>query len=115
MDNTLAIMISEAKRKVQQDKSLKERLKSAMKITFRHWLVTDEDSQFRAAIGAVLLSASESEKKKITTELKGLRAISAMTNGVPIDIAQLIKNQEGAEPVGLLKLWKEIKGNEKAT
>lgn len=106
---TLAIMIAEAKEKVNPTDDFENRLKSAMKATIHHWLELDETEQFRAAIGTVLLTASDEEKERIAIEMKQMKAVEAMINGVPVDFEAIKKEQESYRPIGLLGLWKKIR------
>lgn len=104
INNSILVAVTELKQSVDADKPITERLKAAMAQARQHWLVTNEDDQFRAAIGAVLLSATDDEKARIESELKALRALSAATAGVPINFAALDTQKD---PIGLLKIWKE--------
>ena len=106
-DAVLMIAVTEAKRAAEKETTLEGRLKVAMNATKDHWMVTDAEEQFRAAIGAVLLLSEGEDKDRIMLEMKQLRILGAMANGVPVDFEQ-IKPLEN--PIGLTKLWKNIKG-----
>lgn len=109
--NTILVAITETKIQLEGKENLPliERLKIAMKSMVTHWLVVDEDEQFQAAIGAVLLVSSEKEREQINNELKGLRAISSMISGVSIDLEVLEKQIGDTPKIGLQKIWREIK------
>lgn len=105
-DNLLLLVVSEAKLAVRPEDSLEDRLRAAMKASYRHWMVTDEDTQFRGAIGAVYsASEDEDEKARIEAELASLRDMNALLSGVPIDLERVSVPEH---PLGLMKMWKEV-------
>lgn len=55
----------------------------------------------RAAIAAVMLTASEEEKARINVDLRALKALAAAMSGVPVDILAALPGEGGPEPVGL--------------
>lgn len=105
----MKIAIIEIELKLDKNAPIKDRLKQAMKLSLNHWLVTNEDEQFRCAIGAVLLTASEEEKVQISREMAFLRSLSAATSGVPVDWGTLLEGETEQKIIGLLPLWKEAK------
>jgi hypothetical protein len=102
----VAAMI-QAEANLSVDDTLEERCRKAMKIGQNHWMITDEDERFRASVGAVILASNDEERERISSELAGLRMLSAAISGVPVDFDQL-PTQEN--PVGLMKIWRELKG-----
>lgn len=100
----IAAQVIESEAEIKQEMSLEDRLRAAMGCGRDHWMVTDEDERFRASVGAVLLSANEDERERIAVELRGLRDLSALLNGVPVDVTR-IERQEN--PIGLMRIWKE--------
>lgn len=109
MDNTDLIAITEAESAAKGKETLEERLEAAMNATKDHWLLTDEDRRFMAAVGGVLLVSNEEEQERIKSEVSILKTISAGCSGVPIKIEELLK-QSRTEPIGMMKMWKKIKG-----
>ncbi len=109
MENSIMIAITETKAmlKGKEGESIEDRLSFAMSKTLNHWLVIDEDGQFRAAVGAVLLTATDDEKERISTELRSLKALSSALSGVPVDFSQLEVGK--TEPIGLSNLWRKVK------
>ena len=99
----LALVVAESEGAVVPGETLKERLTAAMRKAQGHWMVLDKDTQFRGAIGAVLKTATEEEKAEILKELEGLRMISALISGVPVDLESL---EDKGPNVGLLGLWR---------
>lgn len=109
-DTALRIAMAEAKGAVERagDGSLEDRLRAAMKATYRHWMATDEDVQFRAAVGGVLLATDdEAEKERLTAEVHQLRLLSATLSGLPIDPEAITPLEE---PIGIMRLWHEVTG-----
>lgn len=105
ISNGLRIAIADAQTAVKAGDSLEDRLRAAMGRTHGHWLITDEDEQFRAAIGAVMLDASEDERERLEAEIHKLKTLSALVSGVPVDMDR-VNSADDPEPVGLMKLWK---------
>lgn len=110
MDNTVLIAINEIESDISglTGEAVEERLRAAMKSAQNHWLVTNEDAQFQAAVSAVLLNADDEEKERIEGALSVLRGLSAAFSGVPVDIVPLLENAP-KNPIGLKKLWDEAK------
>jgi len=105
----MLIAIEEIKAQLNKDVPIVERIKQAMRLALNHWLVTDEVEQFNCAIGAVLLTATEEERKTISEERNFLKGLSAAVKGVPVDFASLTENAKPENWYGLLKLWREVK------
>ena len=112
METSIMVGIAELRGKVDPKQPLEERLKVAMRAALNHWMVIDEESQFKMAIGAVLAEATEEEQERINIDLKFLRAMSSAASGVPVDFDRLIGElgEDSADKaVGLRKLWDEVK------
>jgi len=105
MDNVLMIAVTETKRAASKETILEGRLTAAMNATKDHWMVTDEDARFRAAVGGVLLLSEGEDKERIESEIKQLKILAAMLSGIPIINPEPLLN-----PIGLMKMWKKIKG-----
>lgn len=91
---------------------LERRFRKAMKAAKDHWMVTNDQDQFRGAIGAVLLSkeTTDDEKERINATVQSLAALNAMISGIPVDVGAMLKRQEeGPEPLPLVKWWSEVK------
>ena len=87
--------------------TLEERLKAAMRQTRNgHWMCTSEDECFRAAVGAVVLKATDEEKERIKAELDALEALSALFCGVPVDLERIPIPEN---PLGLSNMWASLK------
>ena len=112
MDNRILIGIAELRTRVDTNQPLEERLKVAMRGALKHWLVFDEEGQFKMAVGAVLAEATEEEVERINVDIKFLNAMSSAASGVPVDFGRLIEElgeDSAAKAVGLGKLWDEVK------
>jgi hypothetical protein len=112
-DNLLAIALSDAKVDVDEEGGdLTNRLKIAMKATMHHWLITDEGLRFKAAVGAVMQSFGEgsTEWEQIKKELQMINQLNAMMVASKAGlIVSMPEPQEDFKPIGLLKLWEDIK------
>ncbi len=104
MDNTILIAITEIKQGIDNTDPIEDRFRHAMKQARGHWLIIKEDEQLRAAIGAVLVTATEEEQERINAELAVIKALNAAARGVSIDFDRLEMNDN---PIGILKLWEE--------
>ena len=95
--------------------TLKDVLKRAMRYTKNHWLVTDDDLRLRAAIGATMAHFGEGSeewetlKREFTNLQRFGAAMSAAQLGVKVDFTSVDFNEKNAEPIGIVKLWNEVK------
>lgn len=102
----LAAQIIASEAGITAEGTLEDRLRSAMTKGKDQWMITDDDERFRASVGAVLISATEDERQRLTEELRALQSFGALVNGMPIDITRI---EVPENPVGLLNLWREVK------
>lgn len=112
LENSIMVGIAELRTNIDPKQPLEERLKVAMRAALKHWLIPDEESQFKMAIGAVLIEATEEEKKRMNLDLKFLGAMSAAVSGVPVDFGRLVEEMGEdslTKAIGLRKLWDEVK------
>lgn len=111
-EGSIMVGITEINSQIDAEQPIEDRLKFAMRKALGHWLVIDEESQFKMAIGAVMVSATEEERERINIDLKFLRAMSSAASGVPVDFGRLVEElgkDSGTKAVGLRKLWDEVK------
>ena len=115
-DNLFFILVSEIEQELNENKiknDIIEKLKVAMRLTKNHWLVTDPDVQFRGAIGGVMMHyGKESEEfKRLEWELQQLRRLEITINAAKEGLSTSfnIADDNQFSPIGLLKLWREIK------
>jgi len=108
------IAISEAQSRLDPNASLEDNLKTAMKATINHWVCTDEDQQFRSAVGAVMFFyGDESEEyQRLEWELGQLQKVSAIVvaaqAGLAVAPQSLDEDLGKFEAVGLVKIWKGL-------
>ncbi len=111
LPNSMVIAMGDIEGELDKEAPVKERLKHAMKLARKHWLVTDEDAQFRAAVGAVVVTVSPEEKEIIMGELYFLKCLGAAVQGVPVNIVGIIMDRP-KDAYGLRGLWNEVKMGE---
>ena len=106
-DTNTVIMIAatDAMDACKGKKTLKAKLLAAMRAVKDHWLLTNKDEQFIAAIGGVAEISSEDDKHQILTEAKFLKAITSALNGGGVVLPQ---PPDGFKPIGLIKMWCEV-------
>ncbi len=111
-DAMLSIVATECRIACEGEPDFIERIRKAMKpVADGHWMVTDDDTCFRGAIGGVLLAeeTTDEEKERISFTLGQIRAIGALQSGVPVDLERMTENPENIELIPLIKLWHEAK------
>ena len=108
----LSIIVAECQNVDEPD--LIERVKACMRRANDHWMVTDEEEQFKGALAAAMVLSETGDQERIKSSLKPLQAIGALMSGVPVDLERVLREQEeakesGHEPIPLRKLWGDIK------
>jgi hypothetical protein len=101
--NLLAIAATEAKAAAASESTLEAQLRAAMCVTRTHWLVTDEDDRFKAAVAAVFELSDPETQERLGAELQALRGLAEGKAGALFGMLDA-----GQEPVGLLGLWREV-------
>ena len=112
MEERVMIGIAELRSSVDPTQTLEDRLKSTMHKALHHWLVTDEESQLRMAVGAVMVEATAEERDRLERELRFLRGLSVAASGIPVDLGATLSDladENKEKPVGLKNLWDEVK------
>ena len=107
-DSILSIGIDEARMACRNISDLEQRTKAAMSAMKGHWLVTEEPSQFKAAIAAAMLETADDHiANQLAASHRNLsrmsHAMAASTVGV--DVADMHIEDEGNLPI--LAWWKE--------
>lgn len=106
IDNLILLVSAEAGTAIDPDDPLEDRCRAAMKAVQHHWMVTDEDRQFKGAVAAVYSASTDpDERNRIQAELESLRDLAALMSGVPVDLgaARPLDN-----PIGLRRIWLEV-------
>lgn len=106
MDNSMCIAVTEAREACKGKKSLPKRVRSAMEATKHHWLVTDENKRFQAAIAGLLVECSEEERERVAKEMKALQTLNTMLSGVKVDMSNF---EVPKKPLKLMEIWGSIK------
>lgn len=110
----LSIAISELQSEIRQTEGdMVAKMKVSMKYMRNHWMITNEDEQFRAAVGGVLefYGQGSEEWMRLEEEMTNIKKASALVQalqaGIPVDVESMLEEQEipKYEPIGLLKLW----------
>jgi len=88
------IAITELKLIAEEEPDYAQRVEKVMAAAVQHWMVTDEQEQFRAACGALLLTSPD-QADEIKSQLRSLNALGAMLSGVPLDLEALAEQNKG--------------------
>jgi hypothetical protein len=123
------VAIEEARRAADacgHDASTADRLRAAMTATHKHWLLIQEGRsegrELRCAVAGVCLALGEDHPdwQRITAEHKALAklgaVLDALRSGVAVDVeASLVDAAMTSEPVGLMRIWREVEAAERRT
>lgn len=104
-DNLAMLVAMEAKMAIKPEDSLEDQCRAAMKAAKGHWMVLDEDTQFKGAVAAIYELSDEETRGRIVVELEALKALSALLSGVPVDFENVTIPDN---PIGLRDLWQEV-------
>lgn len=110
MNNIVMIAAVEAESAAQKaGPSVEEKVKAAMKATRSHWLATDENDRFVAAVEGAARCVSEEDLERIQFSMRMLQSLSVAASGVPVDFGALIPDdpEDRLEPYPLSKWWEE--------
>ena len=112
-DAMFSIVATEAKMACENEPDITERIKKAMRAAKDHWMETNEDGQFRGALGGAMLASDDDDKERIKASLLPLQALAAALQGVPVDIGRALPDDpdEVAKLLPLRKLWDEVKAD----
>jgi hypothetical protein len=100
-------------KKLQEFKNLdkKELARKAFELACSEdnsWFTTSEDVLFRIGCGGLLLVFEEDDKANLEQELNSLKAISAATSGIPVDIGAALDGMNPDDMLGVLGIFKEV-------
>lgn len=104
--NSVIVAIQEIEHEVKKGETTEDKFRLACKAVVNHWLVIDEESRFKTAVGALILLSDEETREVITEEMKSLSIISAIMTGVPVDLDRVVIPKK---TIGLVKIWQEVK------
>ena len=118
IDSRMIVALTQAAAEINIINGIEENIRIAMRITKDHWLCTDPDQQFYAAIAAVvgLYGNDSPEADRIEWECNKIKKaavlLDAAQSGVIDDIDQMIKDlkkdAKKYEPIHILKIWNGI-------
>lgn len=106
-DATFSIVAIEAKSACEGEPDLVERIKKAMRAAKNHWVVTQEEEQFRGALGGAMLASDDTDQERIKASLLPLQALAAAIQGVPVDFERVLSDDPD-KLIPLRKLWDEV-------
>lgn len=110
MNNVELIAVVEAKCAASAGKTLAKRLELAMKSAAHHWLVTNEGSQFNAAVAAVMQLSEGDDLARLKDEIDGLSKLNAVLMAAQAGLTVNLEGmREPKNPIGLIDMWKKIK------
>lgn len=104
------IAMQEIAGQISPTDDLETRLKSAMEKVRDHWMATEDDHQFRAAVGAVLLSypPESDEFKRIQYEMRQLQRMQTIIQAAQLgmSVGRFDVPDDAPEVIGLLGMWR---------
>jgi len=106
--NITAVLIGEIE--IDQTDSLETRLRTAFAVAHNHWLVTDQDIQFKAAIAYVLASYPEEHPDRINLKFEWdllVHMSDVVERGAAPD-ANLLDRAQVTKTPGAYKMWKKL-------
>jgi hypothetical protein len=106
-ETMIMLVMADAKHAVKAEDTFEDRLTAAMSAAKNHWMVTDEQLQFKGAIMAVYPSCNPEEQARLKAELDLLKTIAAASSGIPVDVPAVLDRTSKFEGIGLGKLWRE--------
>lgn len=107
MTGQLELLVALEKGSAADEANIIERIRKAMKATKDHWMITDEDLQFRAALGIAMVNSDETDKARIVRSFQPLKSLSAMMSGVSVDVDAMTRELDHDDLIPLMKMWKE--------
>lgn len=112
MSTIQAIVATEAREAARETEgTLEDKLRAAMRKSYRHWMATDENDQLMGALEGTAQVVDEESVERIQHELRMFQALSVASSGIPVDFEQLLgdPDEEKPKPIGIRKLWDEVK------
>lgn len=102
MKNTIAIACHEARAGLK-GLPLEARCRQAFRAVKGHWMVTDQNEQFQAAVAAILLETEDAtERERIEYTVETMKAIAAASQGIPVDFGSVLREEIEGVP---LQAW----------
>jgi hypothetical protein len=112
MTGGMIIAVHEARDACKGEPDISKRIEKAMRACKDHWMETDKQNQFRAALAAAMLESNEADKDRITRSMDSLRKVGALlgalTAGVPVDFEALASEKTDDDILPLNRMWHAI-------
>lgn len=106
-DVVLTMAIQDAELAISKGKyNLAKAADAVMARVQEFWLSTDDDLRFRAACGALMKYANESDRARLTQEFQAIRVLTAALSGVPIEASAFPKLEK---PLKLVERFQKAK------
>lgn len=120
MAETAAGLIeAECRSELQSLTKAEDVLAVTFKAAHGHWMFTDEQDQFKGALGAALIHLKEGpEFQRVERSLRALGKLSALLNalqqGLSVDMEAMLEEQQrdkaaNGEMLPLQKMWQAVK------
>jgi len=107
----LAVSIIDSSLKDQNHETVEGWLKAAFKLAKDVsciWMFSDDESKFKAGVGAAFSHVSEEDQERIRIELRLLNNLAAMMTGISVDMETAFEQPEGYEPIHMMQMWKDM-------
>jgi hypothetical protein len=103
--NLISVAVAEIQAELEnlQYLDVKQLVKAAMIITKHHWLLTNDDERFLAAVAGAALLSNEDDKARLLTEVEFLKKLSDAIGSK--DSEKYKEIPDLPNPVGLLTIW----------
>lgn len=117
-DTLIALVAASAQGAVARaaDQDLKDRARAAFKAARANGIVTDEDTQFKGGLAALLHATEGAEREAIEQEIRGLGRVSslmaALQAGLPVNMEEM--EPIPAATIGLTTIWQETARNDRS-
>ncbi len=112
MTGGMMIAVHEARSACKGEPDITKRIQKAMKVCKDHWMETNQDNQFRAALAAAIMESDEPEKDRISRSSHALGRLGAMLNalqaGVPVDLEAMAAEKRDEDLLPLTALWRDL-------
>lgn len=108
-DVVLYLTTTDAREACKNEADLTERIKKAMRCTASHYMATDEDLCFRAALAGALMESPDEDKARLIRSVGAIRAVSDMLSGRLCADTALEVLEKAGDVLPLVKYWNEIR------
>lgn len=109
-----SLIEAEVRDKLAELKTAEDMLAVTFKAAKNHWMFTDDQTQFKGAIGAAMIGLGEGdERDRLTRSFQALSkasaVLAALQAGVPVDLEAMAAERPAKEDViPLAKMWHAV-------